>query len=193
MPPRPTPEGFYALPEPEQVRGLGELAREATRRWGLGHVRIAAVAYRENMTFRVDAEGRGAFALRVHQAGYRSDAEIQSELAFMQALRERGVGTPEVVPAADGSSLVVVESGSVPEPRQCDLFEWIDGRLLRRVDDGAAVDAEALAPAYEELGRQAAAIANAAEDWTRPAGFSRRWPVRQQGRAAAAGGFGAAP
>jgi Ser/Thr protein kinase RdoA (MazF antagonist) len=173
LPPRPTPERFYALPEPEQIRGLGELAREATRRWELRDVRITPVAYRENMTFRVDAEGRGAFALRIHQAGYRSDAQIRSELAFMQALRERGVGTPEVVPAADGSPFVVVESGSVPEARQCDLFEWIGGRPLRATGEDTALDPRALAEVYGQLGRQAAAIANAAEGWSRPPGFAR--------------------
>ena len=82
-----------------------------------------------------DAAERGRFALRIHQAGYRSDAEIESELAFMEALRERGVPTTEVVPARGGKAFVVVQSPDVPEPRQCDLFEWIDGRLLRRVDD----------------------------------------------------------
>ncbi len=170
---RPTPEDFYASPEPEQVRGLGELARDATVRWGLREARITPVAYRENMTFRVDADGRGCFALRIHQAGYRSNAEIESELAFMQALREGGVGTPEVVPAADGSPFVVVESGSVPEARQCDLFEWIDGRPLRGAGAETEVEAPELARAYEEVGRQAGAIAEAAEKWQRPPDFTR--------------------
>ncbi len=125
------------------------------------------------MTFRVDAGARGRFALRIHQARYRSDDEIRSELAFMDALRERGVLTPEVVPAADGAPFVVARNAAVPEPRQCDLFGWIDGRLLRSVGDTSPLDAEALASAYRNVGRQAAAIANAAEAWRRPPGFTR--------------------
>lgn len=175
---------FYTLPEAEQIRGLEALAGDALGRWGLDEAKLAPAAYRENMTFRVDAGSRGRFALRIHQAGYRSDDEIRSELAFMSALRERGVATPEVVPARDGSVLVVAAHATVSEPRRCDLFEWIDGRPLRSTDDAAPTADDALVAAYTELGRQAAAIANAAEAWERPPGFVR--PVWD-----AAGIFGA--
>jgi len=164
---------FYARPEAEQIRGLEQLAGEALGHWDLRGAKLATAAYRENMTFRVNAGARGRFALRVHQADYRSDAEIESELAFMSALRERGVRTPEVVPARDGALFVVAESAAVPEPRQCDLFEWIEGRPLRSSGEDAALATEELAAAYAEVGRQAAAIANAAEGWRRPQGFAR--------------------
>ncbi|NNL66828.1 MAG: phosphotransferase [Myxococcales bacterium] len=141
--------------------------------WNLTGAKLAPAAYRENMTFRVEAGSHGRFALRIHQAGYRSNDEIRSELAFMSALREGGLLTPEVVPAADGSPFVVVEHGAVPEPRQCDLFEWIEGHTLRAAGGGAALSDDALAEAYTELGRQAGQIANVAERWQRPAGFTR--------------------
>ena len=166
-------DGFYGLPETDQIRRLGELAHASLARWDLASASIEPAAYRENMTFRIDAGRRGRFALRIHQAGYRSDANIVSELAFMQALGEQGVRTPEVVPAGDGSLFVVAEGAGVPEPRQCDLFEWIDGRPLRATGDDAPHDTQSLATTYRELGRQAAAIANAAESWPRPPGFSR--------------------
>jgi len=166
-------EEYYALSEAKQIQRLGELGRTALARWSLQDASIAPVAYRENMTFRVDA-GRGArFALRIHQAGYRTDANIESELAFMRALAERGVRTPEVVPASDGSLFVTTASPVVPEPRQCDLFGWIDGRPLRAVGEPSAVDPDSLAATYELVGVQAAAIANVAETWPRPSGFSR--------------------
>ncbi len=163
---------FYALPEAEQVRGLERLASEALRAWDLDGAKLTPVAYRENMTFRVDAGDRDRFALRIHQAGYRSDDEIRSELAFMTALREGGVRTPEVVAARDGSLLVRTRAPTVPEERQCDLFEWIEGRLLRSVDDASLASPD-LEAAYAEVGRQAASIANIAEAWQPPAGFSR--------------------
>jgi Ser/Thr protein kinase RdoA (MazF antagonist) len=168
-----TPHGYYAQPEAEQVGALEALASEALARWGLANAKVTPAAYRENMTFRVDGGERGRFALRIHQASYRSDDQIRSELAFMEALRERGVATPEVVPARDGSPFVVAEHPAVPEPRQCDLFEWIDGRPLRATGDATPLDPDALAEAYTEVGRQAAAIANAAQDWKRPPGFTR--------------------
>jgi Ser/Thr protein kinase RdoA (MazF antagonist) len=165
--------GFYALPEAEQIRRLEQLASEALPRWRLPDAELAPAAYRENMTFRVDAGPRGRFALRIHQASYRSDDEIRSELAFMGALRERGVRTPEVVPAQDGSPFVVAACAAVPEARQCDLFEWIDGRPLRATGDATPLSDDELASAYAEAGRLAATIANVAEGWRRPPGFTR--------------------
>ena len=164
---------FYARPEAEQIRGLEQLAEEALRRWDLADAKLVPAAYRENMTFRVDAGERGGFALRIHQANYRSDDEIRSELAFMRALGGSGVLTPELVPARDGSPFVVVTNPSVPEARQCDLFEWIEGRPLRRVGDPLPEDPTELATVFLELGRQAGTIANVAESWARPDGFTR--------------------
>lgn len=164
---------FYSLEEPEQIGRLQRLAGSALERWKLAGAEIGPVAYRENMTFRVDAGSRGRFALRVHQAEYRSDANIHSELAFMQALGAGGVLTPDVVPAADGSLFVRVEDDAVPEPRQCDLFEWIDGRPLRQAGLASTLKPAEQAAIYTEVGRQAAAIANVAEAWPRPGGFSR--------------------
>ena len=165
--------GFYAQPEAEQLRGLAALARAALARWELHDAGLSPVAYRENTTFRVDAGPRGRFALRIHQAGYRSDAAIRSELAFMEGLRARGIATPEVVPARGGEPFVVARGHEVPEPRQCDLFEWIDGRPLRATGETMRLPPDELATAYAEVGRQAAAIANAAEEWKRPPGFER--------------------
>lgn len=169
----PAEEEFYAQPEADQIGALAQLSGEALSYWDLANARLEPVAYRENMTFRVDAGERGRFALRVHQAGYRSDDEIRSELAFMGALREQGVRTPEVVPSAGGEPFVLVRHTAVPEARQCDLFEWIEGKPLRSAGDAAPNDTEALASAYLEVGRQAARIANVGEGWKRPAGFTR--------------------
>ncbi len=60
----------------------------------------------ENATYLVRDPDEGPSILRVHRLGYHSAAEIESELAWMDALRaEAGVRTPRVLPApaADGS------------------------------------------------------------------------------------------
>jgi Ser/Thr protein kinase RdoA (MazF antagonist) len=88
-------------------------------------------------------------------------------------LRAGGVLTPEVVPARDGAPFVVATSPAVPEPRQCDLFEWIEGRPLRAAGEAISLAPDELAGVYADVGRQAASIANIAEAWARPPGFTR--------------------
>ncbi len=169
-------EAFYALPESEQVRRLQALATSALDHWSLGGAEVAPLAYRENMTFAVDAGGEGRFALRVHQAGYRTDAQVQSELDFMDYLRHEGVLTPQVVKTTGGASFVLSEAAAVPEVRQCDLFEWIDGAPLRRAGEPPVLSAAEAEEAYLQVGRLSASVFNASEKWQRPDGFARpRW------------------
>jgi Ser/Thr protein kinase RdoA (MazF antagonist) len=164
---------FYGLPQEEQVRRLGSLAGAVLPRWSLTGAEVRPLAYRENMTFEVDAGAGGRYALRVHQAGYRTDAQIQSELDYMEYLNGQGVPTPQVVRASDGSSFVVAEHSDIAEPRQCDLFEWIDGKPLRNSGEPPDMAVGEAAKLYARVGRQAAALYSATEAWTRPDGFVR--------------------
>jgi Ser/Thr protein kinase RdoA (MazF antagonist) len=163
---------FYRVSPEEQVQRLTELAQAVLPEWGLAGAAISPVAYRENMTFRIDA-GQRAFALRVHQANYRTDAQIRSELDFMSYLDSQGVRTPRVVPTTAGSPLAIANVEQVGEPRQCDLFEWIDGRPLRQTGEAFSTPLEELTKSYFEVGQIAASIHNAAERWDRPLGFDR--------------------
>ncbi|MEK7248525.1 MAG: phosphotransferase [Chloroflexota bacterium] len=167
----PTP--FYRAPPDEQIRRLADLAQAALPQWRLEGADVTPVAYRENMTFRVDAPRRGAFAFRVHQANYRTDAQIQSELDLMAYLNTAGILTPVVVPTTNGSLFTTVANAGVPEPRQCDLFEWIEGKPLRQTGEAFSTPLPELEQSYREVGRLAASIHNALERWDRPAGFER--------------------
>jgi Ser/Thr protein kinase RdoA (MazF antagonist) len=122
---------FYDAAPDEQVRRLAGLAEVALPQWGLEGAEVTQVAYRENMTFRVDGGDRGVFALRIHQGNYRTDAQIQSELDLMTYLEREGIRTPSVVPTQSGSLFTTVSADGVTEPRQCDVFKWIDGKPLR--------------------------------------------------------------
>jgi Ser/Thr protein kinase RdoA (MazF antagonist) len=162
---------FYQATPQEQVRRLAQLAESALGRWGLEGAELSEVAYRENMTFKVDAGARGVYALRVHQANYRTDEQIQSELDLMTYLNEEGIRTPEVVPTLDGELFTTATSGGV-EPRQVDVFEWIEGTPLRMTGQPIG-DLATLTEAYADVGRLAARIYNATEKWQPPAGFDR--------------------
>ncbi|MCH8162311.1 MAG: phosphotransferase [Chloroflexi bacterium] len=167
-----TASDFYDATPDEQVRRLAGLAEVALPQWGLEGAEVTQVAYRENMTFRIDAGDRGVFALRIHAGNYRSDAQIQSELDLMTYLDSEGVRTPSVVPTRDGALFTTVSADGVTEPRQCDLFKWIDGKPLRMTGQPIGEIAP-LAEAYTEVGRIGARIYNATERWQRPAGFDR--------------------
>src|SRR6266705_2022674 len=82
----------------------------------------------ENATYLVDDPDSGQSILRVHRLGYHSEAEIESELAWMDALRaEAGVRTPRVLPAADGRRVVTVPEPGGAAARQCVRFEYLAG------------------------------------------------------------------
>ena len=164
---------FYEQTGEEQTRRLAELGKVALAEWGLGGADLSPVAYRENMTFKVDGGKRGAFALRIHQANYRTDAQIKSELDMMSYLNGEGIRTPTVVPTNGGALFVTAGHGEVDEPRQCDLFEWIDGKPLRETGAAFSTPLAELTESYVEVGRIAASIHNALERWERPTGFAR--------------------
>jgi Ser/Thr protein kinase RdoA (MazF antagonist) len=167
-----TASDFYDATPDEQGRRLAGLAAVALPQWGLEDAAVTQVAYRENMTFRVDAGDRGVFALRIHQANYRTDAQIQSELDLMTYLDGEGVRTPSVVPTHSGALFTTVSADGVDEPRQCDIFRWIDGKPLRMTGQPIGEIAP-LAEAYAEVGRLGARIYNATEKWQRPDAFDR--------------------
>ena len=93
---------------------IWELARAAIAAYELGAETTAELCnVSENHTYRVD-DPRTAkrYALRVHRPTYRNVAQIQSELTWMDALREMEVvETPGVVPATPGAS------GTLPPTR----------------------------------------------------------------------------
>ncbi|MCA9540267.1 MAG: phosphotransferase, partial [Myxococcales bacterium] len=111
-----------------QAQRIRLLARQAVEAFGLVDARLDLLDHAENTTFRVTAP-QGRYVLRVHRPGYRSPAEIQSELWWLDALtREAGLRVPRPQRTPDGRWLVQCQVPGVPEPRDCVLFEWLDGR-----------------------------------------------------------------
>ena len=121
---------FYQLSEQAQAEAMGELATAALPLWGLEGSELSLIKYRENGVFKGISPGGGRFALRIHRHGYHSDDELRSELQWMSALDEFGVAVPQLRPALDGALFRLVSAAAVPEPRQVDIFEWVDGQPL---------------------------------------------------------------
>jgi Ser/Thr protein kinase RdoA (MazF antagonist) len=158
-----TPDG-----DPARRRRLEAIARSALPGHGLSRqARLTLLNISENATYAVDDDVSGRSVLRVHRPGYHSLAAIESELAWIGALRAGGVvATPAVLAAPDGARVV---PGRHPdgEVRHTVRFAWADGvepRGDRLVDD------------FRELGAVAARLHAHTRCWALPAGFTRfRW------------------
>ena len=147
---------------------IDQLAAAALGRFGLSPDATATLCnVSENHTYRVEdpASGNG-YALRVHRPGYRTARQIESELEWVDALREDGaVDTCVAVHAPGGGRVVSVSLDGLGE-RNVVLFEWLPG---------AEPDPEgdAVLDGFRVLGAISARMHAHARAWTPPAGFDR--------------------
>ncbi|HET6744110.1 MAG TPA: phosphotransferase [Kribbella sp.] len=133
----------YDLPEPVAVRLHGS---------GL------------NTVFHVTANGR-SYALRLHRPGYRTTAQIRSELQFVRYVAEQWTDEPLLdvpCPVLDRSGELVVTTGD-PAVR-CDLTTWVDGDVLV---PGQGLTADTVG----RLGQALASLHNLAARYRTPSGF----------------------
>lgn len=136
----------------------------ALSQWGLAEAHAEFVAQRENEVWKV-VQGPDAFALRFHRPGYRSDAELISELAWMSMLADNGLRVPRPVPCSDGAFLG--QAGG----RRVSLLTWLDGAPIGAVghlSDGA--DPRRLC---RQIGRAMAELHDRTDAWEPPEGFTR--------------------
>jgi Ser/Thr protein kinase RdoA (MazF antagonist) len=156
----------------EEQQRIGELAEAALEPFGLdpgSEVTLCNVS--ENHTYRVDDAVTGKrFALRVHRPDYRNVAQIESELAWLDALREEDVvETPRVVHAADARRVVSVSAPGLGA-RNVVVFEWLPG-IEPDLDAGDAAVGQ-----FKTLGAISARMHRHVRAWSRPSGFTRpRW------------------
>ena len=155
---------------PSQAARLADAARSIAGGWGLSPAtRATVLGVSENVVLRLDDPERdGAIAMRVHRPGHRSRAEIASEIAWTEALREEGaVAVPALAPRRDGTAI-----GTLALDGRA--FDVVAHELLAGThpspDDGDA-------PArMRSLGAIAARLHAHAARWRRPQGFARpRW------------------
>ncbi|HTU76153.1 MAG TPA: phosphotransferase [Trebonia sp.] len=117
----------------------------------------------ENATFLVTGPDGDRSVLRVHRLGYHGRTAIESEHAWMGALRaEAGIRTPRVLAAVDGRP--VVEAAG----RHCVRFEFLPG-----TEPAGAADAPAAMAHFAELGAITARMHAHARRWQRPGWFTR--------------------
>jgi Ser/Thr protein kinase RdoA (MazF antagonist) len=164
---------FYSLTPERQSERVARLGRRALAEWGIEPAALDLLKYRENAVFRAVTRDGQRYALRIHRAGYHTDAELRSELEWMRALARDGFDVPTLVPTRSGALFAVATDPEVPEPRQVDLFEWIEGEQLGSVEGGAGGDVATLERTFHTVGALAARLHNQATRWEPPAGFTR--------------------
>jgi Ser/Thr protein kinase RdoA (MazF antagonist) len=162
---------FFDIDVDSQARRLETAGRAALERWNITDASLHLIKYRENAVFRVDSNGARR-ALRLHRYGYHTDAELLSELQWMQALGDAGIKVPTIVPADSGDLFVKQSGEDLPGDIQVDLFEWIEGEQLGSVEEGIADEADVTAT-YRTVGELAAKVHNQAVPWQLPDGFVR--------------------
>lgn len=164
---------FYARDAAGQAHCMRELASAALGHWGLAATDMHLIKYRENAVFRVElADGRRV-ALRIHRHAYHSDAELHSELQWLDALAAAGIAVPQILPAQDGALFRNVQVPAVPEARQVDIFAWVEGRQLGSVEAGVELDLPTVRGIYRTIGALAARLHEHSAHWTPPEGFVR--------------------
>ena len=164
---------FYDIGIEARAARMQTLAMEALKAWDIADCQPQLIKIRENAVFRIRlADGFDA-ALRIHRYGYHSDAALQSELSWMQALQQDGIEVPELIPAGSGALFITAESDGVPEPRQIDMVKWLPGAPLGSIEDGLSETVGDIAQVFFETGRLAAQLHNHAARWQRPEGFVR--------------------
>jgi Ser/Thr protein kinase RdoA (MazF antagonist) len=151
----------------EQER-IDELAAAALPRFGLGPGATATLCnVSENHTYRVEDPATGRrFALRVHRPGYHTAEEIDSELRWIDALRDDGVvDTAHAAAAPDGARVVQVATDALGR-RNVVLFEWLPGTE-------PDLDGDEVVAGFRTLGAVSARMHEHARAWRRPTGFTR--------------------
>ena len=147
---------------------MDELAAAALPRFGLSPDATARLCnVSENHTFRVDDPVSGrAYALRVHRPGYRTGPQIESELDWLEALRQDGAVDTCVAVTAPGGERVVEVAVDGAVPHNVVLFEWLPGAEPNPEGD------EVIA-GFRILGAISSRMHAHARAWAPPTGFER--------------------
>jgi Ser/Thr protein kinase RdoA (MazF antagonist) len=155
---------FHQLTNRGQAMRLRQMALAALERYDLKVSRVRLITNDFNGIFRVDAEDREKYVLRVALPESQRDLnDIRSEMMWLAALsRDTDLGVPQPVATRDGDWATTVAVAGVPEARHCAVFGWVPGPDL------------ADRPSLENLakmGELAAQLHNHALSWTPPESF----------------------
>lgn len=153
------------------VADMTEVARLAAARYGIPpDCRLHLYPLTENWTFRIEAGGAVAGVLRIYRPDNRSPAQIHSELAWMEALRQESPTLlPAVIPTLEGGQVLEAVREPPLAPCYCVLFSHAPGREPAE---------DQLAAWFPRLGEITGRLHRHARAWAVPPWFRRpRWDL----------------
>ena len=129
----PLPGNAVTLPAVDHRPTLAELeplARAALAHHGIIAVELQNLRYYNNATYRVVAGDGRQFVLRV-TCNHHGEARLRSEMQWLRAMQsDPGVRVPDPVVTLAGQLMLKTSAPSVPEPRWCNVFHWLDGMTI---------------------------------------------------------------
>lgn len=144
---------------------MNATVNSALRLWGFEGADCSLVATRENRVFKVSTRAGQSFALRLHRPAYRSDTELTSELAWMEALARGGLDVPTPIAALDGAYLHRCDEV------QIDVLSWLPGTPLGETGQPLALsDRQGV---FRRVGVQMARLHQISDAWIMPEAFDR--------------------
>jgi Ser/Thr protein kinase RdoA (MazF antagonist) len=161
---RASAEDWDSLSRRAQLSRLRRLGCTALAAFDIEDPGMTLLRHEANTTFRVETAG-GPYVLRINRPQVHTAETIESEMAWLSALRrETDLDVPEPVRSPDGSFVIVASDAGVPVPHACVLMRWLEGRFSDR----------RLAPVHlRRLGILEARLHEHADRWIPPPGFLR--------------------
>lgn len=143
---------------------LQQLAEQALRQYPQPlQGELSLICRSENATFVVRLADGNRLALRVHRDHYHQRSEIESELSWLDSLRDSGIQVPEALASSSGQRVLTVALDG-QHSRHVVLFKWIAGEMPTTEIDPRA---------FAQLGEVTARLHQHSKSWEKPAGFKR--------------------
>jgi Ser/Thr protein kinase RdoA (MazF antagonist) len=157
---------FQSLTHAGKIRRLRRLAMNALVHYDLEVSSLEWVGVITNSTFKLTTPDGKSYALRICQPGWRTDTDLNSEAAWLEAIHQHtDIGAPVPVKTSDDTWLVTVGAPGMPEARRCTLMTWLPGSLL-----GKHLSPDNLS----KMGRLFARLHLFSNQFTPPDGFTTR-------------------
>jgi len=156
-----TEQQYEDLSMRRQIHRLRQVAVAALQHYPFEVRRVRLLLHAYNTTFRVDTADGGRFALRINTNSLKSEANLDAEVAWLEALsRETEVVVPEPQRTRDGRLRTEVWFEPLQRKLPIVVMSWLPGRDL----------GEGSPDGYRALGRTAGLLHEHATVWQPPAG-----------------------